>query len=95
MTERKTTAYTLGVLFVINTLNFFDRVIGGALGEPIRREWNLSDSALGALGTAFTLLYAYVGIPLGRLEDPLHDELRRHRSVPLVCVEAKRDVVAP
>ncbi|MDP9193374.1 MAG: MFS transporter [Acidobacteriota bacterium] len=69
MSERKTTAYALGVLFVINTLNFFDRVIGGALAEPIRREWNLSDSALGALGTAFTLLYAFVGIPLGRLSD--------------------------
>lgn len=68
-TERTSTAYTLAVLFVINTLNFFDRVIGGALGEPIRREWNLSDSALGALGTAFTLLYAFVGIPLGRLSD--------------------------
>ena len=67
--RRKTTAYALTVLFVINTLNFFDRVIGGALGEPIRREWNLSDSALGALGTAFTLLYAFVGIPLGRLSD--------------------------
>lgn len=61
--------YALTVLFVINTMNFFDRVIGGALGEPIRREWNLSDSALGALGTAFTLLYAFVGVPLGRLSD--------------------------
>src|SRR5687768_8340289 len=61
--------YALVVLFLINTMNFFDRVIGGALGEPIRREWNLSDSALGALGTAFTLLYAFVGIPLGRLAD--------------------------
>ncbi|PYQ31731.1 MAG: MFS transporter [Acidobacteria bacterium] len=61
--------YALAVLFVINTLNFFDRVIGGALGEPIRREWGLSDSALGALGTAFTLLYAFVGVPLGRLAD--------------------------
>lgn len=69
MNERGRIAYALGVLFVINTLNFFDRVIGGALAEPIRREWNLSDSALGALGTAFTLLYAFVGIPLGRLSD--------------------------
>ncbi|HEX2834232.1 MAG TPA: MFS transporter [Thermoanaerobaculia bacterium] len=61
--------YALLVLFLINTMNFFDRVIGGALGEPIRREWGLSDSALGALGTAFTLLYAFVGVPLGRLAD--------------------------
>lgn len=66
---KNSAGYALTVLFVINTMNFFDRVIGGALGEPIRREWGLSDSALGALGTAFTLLYALVGVPLGRLSD--------------------------
>ncbi len=69
MSDRRRTAYALTVLFAINAMNFFDRVIGGALGEPIRREWDLSDSALGAFGTAFTLLYAFVGIPLGRLSD--------------------------
>ena len=61
--------YALAVLFAINTMNFFDRQILGAIAEPIRREWGLSDSAMGALGTAFTLLYAVVGVPLGRLAD--------------------------
>jgi len=59
----------LCVLFAINALNFFDRQILGAVGEMIRREWVLSDGALGALGTAFTLLYAFVGVPFGRLTD--------------------------
>jgi MFS family permease len=57
------------VLFAINTMNFFDRQILGAVTEPIRKEWGLSDSAVGILGTAFTLLYAAVGVPLGRLTD--------------------------
>ena len=69
MQERVNTWFALWVLFAVNTMNFFDRQILGAVGEPIRREWGLSDGALGALGTAFTLLYAFVGVPLGRLAD--------------------------
>ena len=57
------------VLFAINTMNFFDRQILGAIGEPIRKEFGLDDASLGLLGTAFTLLYAFVGVPLGRLAD--------------------------
>ena len=57
-------AYALAVLFAINLMNFFDRQIIGGVGEGIRREWALSDTALGLLGTVFTLLYAVVGLPL-------------------------------
>src|SRR5438105_4139369 len=62
-------AFTLGVLLGINTMNFFDRQILSAVQEKIRVEWSLSDSALGDLGTAFILLYAVVGLPLGHLAD--------------------------
>src|SRR5258708_203855 len=66
---RKQTWYAVFVLFGINTMNFYDRQLLGVLAEPIRKEWHLSDSALGLLGTAFTLIYAAVGVPLGRLAD--------------------------
>jgi MFS family permease len=50
-------------------MNFFDRQILPAVQEKIRADWPMSDSALGLLGTAFILLYAVVGLPLGRLAD--------------------------
>ena len=62
-------AFALFVLFAINLLNFFDRQLPGALAEPIRKEFHLSDTALGLLGTIATLMYALVGLPLGRLAD--------------------------
>ncbi|MEO7521754.1 MAG: MFS transporter, partial [Gemmatimonas sp.] len=61
--------YVLFLLFLINLLNFYDRQIISAVTEPIRTEFALSDSRLGWLGTAFTLFYAAVGLPLGRLAD--------------------------
>ncbi len=67
--ERSSAWFALWVLFAINAMNFFDRQILGAVGEAVRREWGMSDGAMGALGTAFTLLYAFVGLPLGRLAD--------------------------
>ena len=69
MNQKQAGYYTLAVLFAINALNFFDRQIIGALGEPIRLEFALSDSTLGALNVAFTLIYAFVGLPLGKLAD--------------------------
>ncbi len=66
---REKVRHTLAILFAINLLNFYDRAIFGALAEPIRKEWALSDSQIGWLATAFTLLYAVIGVPLGRLAD--------------------------
>ena len=75
---RAQTWVALAVLFAINTMNFFDRQILGAVAEPIRRERDLSDGALGALGTAFTLLYAVVGVPrdAGRLDRWMRESAR-------------------
>jgi MFS family permease len=57
------------LLLAINTMNFFDRQILGAVAIPVQQEFQLNDKEMGELGTAFTLLYAIVGVPLGRLAD--------------------------
>ena len=54
---RRTAGYTLLVLFLINFLNFFDRVIPSIVLEPVRKEFMLSDTMLGVITTAFTLVY--------------------------------------
>src|SRR5256885_10641872 len=61
--------YALFVLFAINMINFFDRNMFGAVGEAVRKEWGLGDAAIGLIATSFTLLYAVVGLPFGRLSD--------------------------
>src|ERR1700729_1533978 len=60
---------TLVVLFLVNLLNFYDRFTLGVIAEPLRREFQLSDAQLGGLTTAFTILYALAGVPLGRMAD--------------------------
>lgn len=60
---------TVLVLFGINLLNFYDRNAPGALVEPMRREFSLSDTQIGLLGSMFIWIYAIVGIPFGRIAD--------------------------
>jgi predicted MFS family arabinose efflux permease len=62
-------AFTLSILLAINTMNFFDRQVPGAVAEPMKNELHLSDQQLGWLTPAFILLYAIVGVPLGRWAD--------------------------
>ena len=54
----------------IYMFNFIDRMIISVVGEPIRREFGLSDFQLGIMGgAAFALFYGGVGIPLARLAE--------------------------
>ena len=59
----------LVLLFLANLLNFFDRTLPAVVAEPLRKEWSLSDLQLGLVSTAFVLVYAIAGLPLGRWAD--------------------------
>src|SRR5262249_13171031 len=59
----------MGILLATNAINCSDRQTGGVLAEPVRKEGRLSDTQVGWLATAFTLLYGVAGVPLGRLAD--------------------------
>jgi predicted MFS family arabinose efflux permease len=67
--HQKNARFALAVLFGVNLMNFFDRQIAGALVEPIRFEFGLTDMQTGIVNTVFTLVYAVIGVPLGRLTD--------------------------
>jgi MFS family permease len=60
---------SLAVLFLVNVLNIYDRQALGAVLEPLRHEFHLSDTQLGALSTIFIIVYAVAGLPLGLLAD--------------------------
>src|SRR5881296_1444334 len=66
---RKTATFAVITLFAINILNFYDRNVAGALVEPMRKEFHLSDTQVGLLGSAFIWLYAVIGVPLGKIAD--------------------------
>jgi predicted MFS family arabinose efflux permease len=62
--------YALGLLLVVSIFNYLDRQILSILLEPIKRDLQLSDTALGFLtGIAFALFYTFAGIPIARWAD--------------------------
>jgi predicted MFS family arabinose efflux permease len=67
--QNRQARYALFVLFAINMMNFFDRQIAASVGPLIISEFRLSDSDYGDILTAFILIYAAVGVPLGRWAD--------------------------
>jgi predicted MFS family arabinose efflux permease len=68
-TQNNTLWFSVIVLFAINILNFYDRHVPGALVEPMRKEFHLSDTQIGLISSAFIWIYAIVGVPLGRIAD--------------------------
>lgn len=62
--------YVLGVLFLVGVFALVDRQIFGMLIEPIKQEFEVSDTWLGlASGLSFALFFAAAGIPIARLAD--------------------------
>lgn len=66
---KKALVVSLSVLFLINILNFYDRNVAGALAEPMKKEFDLSDKQIGLLASAFIWIYAIIGVPLGLMAD--------------------------
>ena len=62
--------YTTFVLFLVTAFNLMDRQILAILLEPIKRDLQLSDTAMGLLtGFAFVALYAVASVPIARLAE--------------------------
>src|SRR5207244_1144266 len=68
-TSRAYAAYALGLLTLINLLNYTDRNVVCALFEPIKRELVLSDQQLGWLGSAYVIVLSLAALPLGVVGD--------------------------
>jgi MFS family permease len=70
MRELSNKRYLLGVLMVILTFNYVDRLALGLVMQNIKADLALSDTQLGLLsGIAFALFYAAMGIPIARWAD--------------------------
>jgi len=61
--------YVLLVMVGINFLNYMDRYVGAAASPLIQKEFGLSDTQVGFLGSAFLLVYAVAALPFGFWAD--------------------------
>jgi len=62
--------YTVAVLSVIYMFSFIDRQILVLLIEPVKHDLQISDTQVSLLtGAAFAVLYAIMGVPMGRAAD--------------------------
>src|SRR5256886_12402373 len=74
--SRAYAAYVLGLLTLVNLLNYLDRNVVYAVFEPIKHDLHVSDVQLGWLGSAYIIVLSLAALPLGVIGD-----LRSRRSV--------------
>ena len=75
------THLSLALLATVYIFSYIDRQVVSILIEPIKHEFGASDTQIGMLtGLAFGLLYAALGIPVGRLADK-----HNRRTIVAIC----------
>lgn len=63
-------AYVLGVLVVIYTFNFIDRLLISIVQESIIEDFGVSNFLMGLLGgPVFAILYTFLAIPIARMAE--------------------------
>ena len=68
--SRRYSRYVLALLSLVYVVSFIDRQILAMLIEPIKKEFDVSDTAMGFLtGFAFVIFYTLAGIPVARWAD--------------------------
>ncbi|WP_169542540.1 spinster family MFS transporter [Sphingomonas baiyangensis] len=68
--SRRYRARFLALLLAVCTLTFMDRAVLSAVAQPLKLDLGFSDFQLGLLqGLSFALLYATMGVPIGRLAE--------------------------
>jgi predicted MFS family arabinose efflux permease len=71
--ERTGSLWALILLTMVYGLSIVDRSIFGLLLQPIKQEFQFSDTMLGLIGSVgFAFTYALAGLPLSRLADRLN-----------------------
>lgn len=60
----------LFILFLVNVVNYMDRMTLAVVSQSIKEDMGLSDTQLGMLtGFAFAAFYAFMGLPIARWAD--------------------------
>jgi MFS family permease len=71
--RRQNPHYVLAILYLVCVFSYVDRQLIALLAPAIQKDLALKDWQVGFVsGTAFAVLYVFVGIPLSRMADRVH-----------------------